>query len=257
MRLASIAALAVLATGCLDDKKHDWFHTDPVDTGIADYRLTQYSVYQTGVSELSSLCFNLKRDGFYAVSDEGKVFELSLDGSTRSVLYNGNAEDWEGIDTDGKTIYLMEETKSAVYTLSGGKPSKLASITIPDGGAKGKGPEGIMYANGILYVGNQAEPNRIVKYSVAEKKALPGYTDIAFVYKYISDLCYDETDNTMWIIDSKARAFYHSTLDGELLATYHIDFVEQAEALVIDHERSCAWVGCDITAKLYKIPITL
>lgn len=249
-----MTALAFLAWGCLEDNEVHIPVADPEDGKPKEYIISDYKYYNTEVTELSSLCFNNAKDGFYAVSDGGLVFEIGLDGSTRKVLFNDGAYDWEGIDTDGSTIYLMEETKSRLYTLKDGELKEFATVVIPDGGAAGKGPEGIMLAGDIMYVGNQDLPKRVVKFSLKEKKSL-GHFDLACVSKFISDLHYDKTDNTMWIMDSKGFQFYHCTIEGELLATYKIPFVQQGEALVIDHERKCAWVGCDISAKLYQIPI--
>ncbi|MCQ2181137.1 MAG: SdiA-regulated domain-containing protein [Bacteroidales bacterium] len=214
------------------------------------------ATFKTEVKELSSLCFTSSEDGFYAVGDEGDVFELGLDGKTVSKLYSKVNHDWEGVDCNGNVIYLMEETESALYKLQGGKLTKVADIDVPGGGVSGKGPEGLMCAKDLAYIGNQMSPTRIVKYSLTKSESL-GWFDISFVSKYISDLCFDPVDNTMWIVDSKGPAFYHCTLDGKLIATYNIPFVEQAEALAVDHNGGIAWVGCDKTSNIYKIKIEI
>lgn len=251
-----LAAAAVFCCGCLTDVA---FATDDLPSegpGAAktiDVAAPQ-EVCKTQVKELSGLCFNAARDGFYAVGDEGAVYETDLAGNTRKVLYEGKNHDWEGVDFDGSSIWLIDETESTLYTLSDGILKKVAKVEIPGGGAAGKGPEGIMCKGDTVYVANQAQPTRIVKYC-RSTGTVTGAVDIKFVTKFLSDLCYDPTDNTMWIVDSKGPAFYHCTLDGQLLATYNIPFVEQAEALVVDSRDSIAWVGCDVTSTIYKIKL--
>ncbi len=226
-------------------------------TGDAEeYTVSEYEVFETDVKELSSICFNKASDGLYAVSDEGKVYEIGFDGKTKSMLYDKSNHDWEGVEFSGKEILLMDESESVLYKLQDGATSRIAEIKIPDGGEKGKGPEGIMCVKDTVFVGNQCSPTRIVKYCLTTGKVC-GYFDIGFVSKYISDLYYDKTDNTMWIVDSKGPAFYHCSLSGKLIATYNIPFVKQAEAIAIDHTAGIAWIGCDTTSNLYKIKIEI
>lgn len=257
-----MVAAALLCCGCLGDEPfvsdnpHEEQQDDQSRQKAEVYTITEYQILKTEVPELSSICFNAKADGFYAVGDEGGVYELGLDGKTRSVLYTKGNHDWEGVELRGNSILLIDETESVLYSLEGGSLNKISAITIPDGGASGKGPEGIMCVGDVVYVGNQASPTRIVRYSLTEK-ATKGWFDISFVSKYISDLYYDQTDNTMWIVDSKGPAFYHSTLDGKLLATYKIPFVDQAEAIAIDHKGGIAWIGCDTSSNIYKINIKI
>lgn len=260
--LSVMAAAVFVCCGCLTDKAYvvdsskETEGQPQIPSTAKDYTVTGYESYATEVGELSSLCLNQKKDGLYAVGDEGDVFEIGFDGKTRKVLMKKGGHDWEGVDCSGNDIILMEETESSIYRFSGDELSLVAKIDVPGGGVSGKGPEGIMCVNDMVYVGNQAQPTRIVKYNMAESQT-DGWFDIGFVSKFISDLCYDSVDKTMWVIDSKAPAFYHCTLDGTLIATYHIPFVTQAEALAVDHASGIAWVGCDKTSKLYKIPIEI
>lgn len=256
--LSLTAAAALVCCGCLSDDRYSFPDQKKEEEGGAAgepkvFEIKEYEVFGTEVGELSSICFTENCNGFFAVGDEGDVYEIGLDGGTRAVL-SREGHDWEGVERYGSDILLMEESESALYRLSGGELSKVSKIEIPGGGVSGKGPEGLACVGDTAYVGNQAEPARIVKYNLKTGKS-GGYIDIKFVKKYISDLCYDSTDNTMWIVDSKGPAFYHCTLEGKLIATYKIPFVAQAEALAVDRVNNIAWVGCDSTSKLYKIKI--
>ena len=219
-----------------------------------EFTLSTYEIFPTGMGEMSGLCLNQKKDGLYAVGDEGDIYEIGFDGKTRKIIMNGESHDWEGVDCHGSDILLMEETESSIFRLSGDRLSLIAKVDVPGGGVEGKGPEGIMCVRDTVYVGNQEKPARIVKYSLKSKKACEWF-DIDFVTRFISDLSYDPVDDTMWIIDSKGFAIYHCTLGGRLIATYHVPFVVKGEALAVDHANKIIWVGSDKTSELYKIPI--
>lgn len=260
-----VAAAAFLCCGCntnaydydylpVEEEQGDPDGKQEETEKVKEYTISGYEAFETDVKELSSICFNKASDGLYAVSDEGKVYEIGFDGKTKSVLYGKSNHDWEGVEFSGKEILLMDEGESALYKLQDGDISRIAEIKIPDGGEKNKGPEGIMCVKDTVFVGNQCSPTRIVKYCLTAGKVC-GYFDVKFVSKYISDLCYDKTDNTMWIVDSKGPAFYHSTLDGKLIATYKIPFVNQAEAIAVDRTKGIVWIGCDTSSKLYRIKL--
>ena len=256
-----MAAAALLCCGCVEDNAYSASDSgqeqeEEQSQTAAVYTISEYQAIATDVEELSGICFNAAADGFYAVGDEGSVYEIGFDGKTRSLLYDKGNHDWEAVETYGSSILLMDESESTLYSLDGGVLKTISVIDIPDGGVSGKGPEGIMCVGDVVYVGNQTSPTRIVRYSLTEKTD-KGWFDIKFVKKNISDLFYDKTDNTMWTVDSKGPEFYHSTLDGKLIATYKIPFVDQAEAIAIDHENGTAWIGCDTSSKLYKINIKI
>lgn len=256
--MSSVAAAALLCCGCVED---DVFSDGPgqeqeegPSQDVKVFTVSEYQAFKTDVGELSGICFNAKADGFFAVGDEGSVYEIGLDGKTRSLLYDKGNHDWEGVELHGNSILLMDESESVLYSLDGGVLNTISVIDIPDGGASGKGPEGIMCVGDEVYVGNQAQPTRIVRFSLTDKTA-KGWFDIGFVKKNISDLFYDKTDNTMWIVDSKGPAFHHCTLEGKLIATYKIPFVDQAEAIAIDRKNGTAWIGCDTSSNIYRMNI--
>ena len=46
------------------------------------------------------------------------------------------------------------------------------------------------------------------------------------------------------------------TVDGELISTYDLSFVDNAESICVDRANECVWVGSDEdNTKLYKIDI--
>lgn len=255
-----LAAAAVVVTLCGCAKAP--YRTDPEvpnggGGGPVDVTLTDYREFQTGVTELSGLCFNAVGSGFYAVSDRGGLYEINLEGGTvRELLSSGNDLEAVALDSKGSVIYAVDESTGEILTLSGDgykTAGLLATVSIPGGGKKNRGPEGMAFHDGKLILANQAEPTVLVDFSIAEKKITAERT-VTFA-TYLSDICYDQTDDTLWILDSKGPAVYHCKQDLTLLGTYRIPFVAQAEGLEVDHRRSCLWIGCDTTAKLYKVSI--
>ena len=70
----------------------------------------------------------------------------------------------------------------------------------------------------------------------------------------IAGLCYDPEADLLWVTDSEMFKIFLCTTDGELIATYDIPFIENAESICVDRARGCVWVGSDEdSSKIYKI----
>ena len=69
----------------------------------------------------------------------------------------------------------------------------------------------------------------------------------------IAALCYDPVRDVLWIADSEQHNINLCTVDGEVLATYPVPFIDNGESLYVDHGNSCIWIGDDTTSKIYKI----
>jgi hypothetical protein len=53
-------------------------------------------------------------------------------------------------------------------------------------------------------------------------------------------------------MDSNMRKIFLCTPDGELLASYAVPMIENAESICVDRARGCVWVGSDEDSpKLY------
>ena len=61
------------------------------------------------------------------------------------------------------------------------------------------------------------------------------------------------TNSALWIADSELRTINLCTMEGKVLVSYPVPFIDNGEGLYVDHENSCIWVGDDTTSKLYKI----
>ena len=116
---------------------------------------------------------------------------------------------------------------------------------------KNSGLEGISYyKDDIFFIGSQWGAN-LWQYkkdgTMISKVSLESFAD------EIAGLCYDPVADWLWVIDSNFVKMYICTVDGELLATYDLDDIENAESICVDRDRNCVWVGSDEDEpKLYK-----
>ncbi|MGB3005503.1 MAG: SdiA-regulated domain-containing protein [Chitinophagaceae bacterium] len=218
----------------------------------------EYEEFNTEVSGFSGLCYGPNNTSFYAVSDKYGIYELRFDGSTKRKLPFTGINDFEAITINRTTgrIYLADEALMNIYFLSSDEQSinLVTNINVP-GGVSNKGIEGLTYGRDTLYTINQESPTILIKYSLASQTEV-SRTQVSFAL-YLSDIFFDASDNTLWICDSQQKKIFHCNLGGEVIASQAIDYVPKAEALVIDRIANVAWVGCDQTAKLFRIKLSI
>ncbi len=237
----------MLLTSCVKDE---------IDNG--DMITKDYEEFSTSVIGFSGVCFSKDKSSFLVVSDKLGIYELNFDGSTKRQLKYSGHNDFEGISINPATgtIYVADETNMTLNQLSEDElsMSEIYKVLVPNG-LSNKGIEGLTYGNDTLYATNQTEPTLLIKYSLVSKKEI-SRTKVSFA-TYLSDICFDSTDNTLWICDSQQKKIYHCKLNAELIATQSIEFVSKAEAIAIDRAANIAWIGCDQTGNLYKVKIKI
>lgn len=242
--LSMIVGIGVCLSGCVKDDIHP----------LSDRPVNSWTEYPTTIKGLSGLCLNSSGNGLYAVSDGGQLYELAFDGTVGRTLCD-TKNDFEAVTIDTATgiLYLVDEGENAIYRYASDTLEQIALIDVPGGGVSNKGLEGVMFDGHYLYVANQAEPTLILKYDPAAK-AVVGQIGIDFV-TFLSDIAYDAVDNALWILDSKGPKLYKCTIAGEVVKTWSVDFVAKAEALALDRNHGCVWLGCDQTSRLYRVEI--
>ena len=75
----------------------------------------------------------------------------------------------------------------------------------------------------------------------------------------IAGLCYDPLTDWLWIIDSEAKKISVLTGDAShMLGVYSVKGIDNPEAICVDHDHSCVWVGDDYgsTSHLIKYEFT-
>ena len=157
------------------------------------------------------------------------------------------------IDPSTGDVYYVLEGVQEVYRLKSGNYSSPELIcTITDVGlGTNRGLEGITwYKDDTFFIGNQKKPNLLMKYSLTKgmisRKELTGTKEIA-------DLCYDPQRDALWIADSDNRTINLCTTEGDVLVSFPVPFIDNGEAICIDHKNQCIWVGDDTTNNLYRI----
>ena len=215
-------------------------------------KMGSYTTLNTTCPEVSGLCLAPDGSGLLAASDERGVYHISWDGQTTE-FYTENHMDCEGVTIDPATgdVYFVVERKQEVNRLPAPyKKPELLGVISEVGLLTNDGLEAVTYyKNGTLLVGNQRKPVRLMRFAngqVIDRHDLTGVTEIA-------DLCYDPVHDVLWIADSEERTINLCTLDGEVMATWNVPFIDNGESICIDHERSCIWVGDDTTSKIYRI----
>ena len=182
-------------------------------TGYEVDSLPPYSIYSTGVKEFSGVCYNQAKTALLAVSDLGGIYEINFDGTTRQELpYKGN-NDFEAITMNPQTgeIYLADERVNKIYKLTSANTTTLTEIVAIkiSGAIANKGLEGVAYGADTLYITNQTSPAILIKYAL--KTGVEIRIPIHFA-TFLSDICYDGTDHSLWILDSKRKRVTHCSV---------------------------------------------
>ena len=216
----------------------------------------EYTTIDTQVPEVSGLCLAPDGNGFLAASDEKGVYAVSWTGETKPFFVAERSMDCEGVTMDPATgdVYYIVERKQEVHRLRAPEynESELLTVIKEVGYRTNSGLEAITWmGDGTLMLGNQAKPRLLIRFSPTE--GIIGRTEITEGIEDISDLCYDPVRNALWIPDSELRTINLCTLEGKVIATYPVPFIDNGESLYVDRANQCIWVGDDTTSKLYKI----
>ena len=217
-----------------------------------------YTTVDTTCPEVSGLCLRPDGKGLLAASDENGVYTVTWTGGTEP-FYVEDRMDCEGVAMDPETgdVYYIVERKQEVRRLRAPEYNdpELLTVIKEVGYRTNSGLEAITWmGDGTLMLGNQANPRLLIRYSPTE--GIISRSEITEGIDDISDLCYDPVRNALWIADSELRTINLCTLEGKVLATYPVPFIDNGEGLYVDREHQCIWVGDDTTSKLYKISFT-
>lgn len=215
-----------------------------------------YTVYEVDIKELSGLCLSQDRSSLIACGDQGVVRSISFDGQTEEIWTY--ASDMEGISVNPSNgdYYLAIEGEQEVHVLSSpAYDEQTVLFTVQDAsGYKNNGLEAVeYYKDDIVFVGSQQGAN-LWQYRL-DGTMISKISLSAFASE-IAGLCYDVEADCLWVTDSKKAQMFTCTVDGELISTYDLSFVDNAESICVDRANDCVWVGSDEdNTKLYKIDI--
>lgn len=214
----------------------------------------EYTVFEVDMAELSGLCLNKDKTKLLACGDTGTVKEISFTGEATEFWKSG--ADMEGIalNPSNGDIYLAIEGTQKIHRLPAPVYNQeVEMFDVSSASAfKNSGIEAVeFYKRNTVFVGSQKGAN-LWQYKL--DGTLVSTISLSSFASEIAALHYDEAADCLWVADSKLAKIFVCTVDGQLLETYDFPFIENAEALCLDRDRNCLWIGSDEDAtKLYKI----
>ena len=220
-------------------------------------------VIKARVEELSGLCMTKDSTALWAVGDEGAICKVSFSGVVTPVLKT--RLDAEGITLNPATgdLYIAVEGDQMVCRLKAPDYQRLDTLFYIKEAVEedfdNNGLEGIsFYKDSLLFVGSQEDAllwTCKLDGTIVSRRSLMDETSLI---EEIAGLCYDPVKNWLWVTDSDAcKLFLFSAETFDLLASYDIPSIENAESICVDRTHNCIWVGSDEDSpKLYKFTFT-
>ena len=220
----------------------------------------EYTTISTsGIEGLSGICLAPDGSGFIAASDRGGVYRVSFSGEAYTLYVENpgiSGLDCEGVTLDpasGDIYFVLERNKQQVCRLRAPGYSEYEVLATISEGSFNSGLEAITWmGDGTLMVGNQADPCLLLRVSATDG-SIQSRTEITTGITDISDLCYDSVRNALWIPDSETKTINLCDLQGKVLKSYSMSFIDNGEGLCVDRDRQCIWVSNDTTSSIYKI----
>lgn len=220
--------------------------TNTINTGITTLNPIEVINLGTNIPEPSGIAFNKTNNSLFVVSDERtEIYEIDFTGRIiRTIPTDG--DDFEGITftKNFDTIYVVEETRQLVtsYLLSG---QKIASFPVNVATNPANALEGITIdKNGYLFVLNEKDPKMILEFhgtSEVSRKLIDNAKDI-------SDICYDETDDSFWIVSDESSKVIKTNRQGEVLKEWMLTY-DKGEGIAFANNKM--YIVRDNDAKMY------
>ena len=222
-----------------------------------------YQVIGVKVEELSGLCMNIDSTAFWAVGDEGDLCKVSFSGVVTPVL--SSDLDSEGITINPETgdLYIAVEGDQMVCRVAAPDYRKVDTLFYIKEALErdfdNNGLEGIaFYQDSLLFVGSQEDAllwtcklDGTIVSRISLRTEAPQIEEVAGLY-------YDAPKKWLWVTDSDAcKVFVFSTENFDLVTTYDLPSIENAESICLDRSRNCLWIGSDEDSpKLYRFSVT-
>ena len=217
-------------------------------------------VFNVKLEEISGLCLNQDTTGFWAVSDEGHVCQVTFQGAVNPILSTGL--DMEGVTLNPATgdMYVAVEGDQMVCRLQAPGYTVVDTLFYVQEAITedfdNNGLEGIaFYKDSLLLVGSQ-EDAIVWTYrldgTLVSRVSLRKETS---KIEEVAGLFYDAKKDWLWVSDSDTqRLFIFKVGTFDLVASYDVPFIDNAEAICVDRAHDCVWVGSDEDdPKLYRI----
>ena len=222
-------------------------------------------VFDSGMVELSGLCFSKDSSFIWGVGDQGYLYHIDFADNVENMTYTEHYyhdADMEDVTLDPATgdLYIAIEGSQKMYKIPAPNYNTYSTAfyvqEAVDMNIGNSGLEGCtMYKDGKIYIGCQYGANLWTYNLAGEKLSRIQLTTLAPGIEEVGGLCYDAQTDLLWVTDSEAFKLF--VFDGAVtkeLAEYDISFIGNPESVLVDHKHSCVWVGDDgSSSRLYKI----
>lgn len=209
--------------------------------------LKPIATYNLNIPEPSGLVYNSKNNTLMIVSDsKSDIFEIDFTGNIINTLSTSSA-DIEGIALSKycDTIYVVEEASRLVTTyLATG--FRVSSFQVNVATTANHALEGITKnnLNGSLIILNEKYPCMLLEY----KNNKEVWRKEIYYSSDISDIFFEEQNNTYWIVSDESQKLLKLSKDAVLISEWYVPII-QAEGITIVQDK--IYIVSDYERKMY------
>jgi len=201
------------------------------------------------VPESSGIDLTYDEKGFWVVSDQNSKVYLIDSWGNEIKNFKVNGEGLEGITVidDNTLAVVLERTREVVILDTSGKELKRAALELE--GELNSGLEGITYdpKEKIFYILNEKRPRLLI---TLDQNLMELKRDTLNFSKDVSEIFFDDIDNTLWILSDESQRLFNTDLSGDLIKEFKIKVI-QPEGITFNKTRTKLYIVSDKTENLY------
>lgn len=201
------------------------------------------------VPEPSGIDISYDEKGFWVVSDQNSKVYLIDSWSKEIKNFKVNGEGLEGITVidDSTLAVVLERTREVVILDTSGKELKRAALELE--GELNSGLEGITYdpKEKKFYILNEKRPRLLITLDQNLKELK---RDTLNFSKDVSEIFFDDIDNTLWILSDESQRLFNTDISGDLIKEFKIKVI-QPEGITFNKTRTKLYIVSDKTENLY------
>ncbi|HPR87657.1 MAG TPA: SdiA-regulated domain-containing protein, partial [bacterium] len=198
------------------------------------------------ITEPSGIVYDPARNTFLVVSDSRpEVFEISAAGAVQHTITTTGI-DLEGIalSAGGDSLFLAEERNQVVDTYSRAG-TRLSALPVQVATLSNNALEGVTVTpDGHLWVINEKNPRLLLEFAGTREVSRREIT----LVDDLSDICYDRSDASFWIVSDESRKVIKLSTKGALLGEWELPF-DKGEGIAFAGGKM--YIVNDQDAKLY------
>jgi uncharacterized protein YjiK len=175
------------------------------------------------IPEPSDICLSPDKNSFYIVSDNGILFETDLEGN---IIRQSNLTgiDFEGVHTDGKYIYVVDETPRKIHVVDIETFERVRTVEFPYQGGRNKGYEAITFNKhkNVFLLITEKEPVYIFEIN---KELTARVNEFRFEHRNASDIsAATYYDNHVWLLSDEGMTIFKCNPENyEVVAAWEIN----------------------------------